>query len=122
MQNVDRRIGDKLRKLRLESDFKQEYLADELSVSQKTYSNMENGRSPFSIEILERICEIYRIELVDLLTGTPVPKFTDVAITMSTLSEELLVQLKARVDDLKELLTEKNKRIEILEKSKAAIQ
>ena len=36
-------IGIKLRKLRMQNGYSQEYLAEVLEVSQKTYSNMENG-------------------------------------------------------------------------------
>lgn len=48
------RIGIKLRKLRMEKGYSQEYLAEVLEVSQKTYSNMENNKSSISIETLKK--------------------------------------------------------------------
>jgi len=47
-------ISNKLRKLRMEKGYSQEYLAEVLAVSQKTYSNMENNKSSISIKTLKK--------------------------------------------------------------------
>jgi transcriptional regulator with XRE-family HTH domain len=39
------KIGNRLRKLRIAKGYSQEYMADVLQISQKTYSNMENDKS-----------------------------------------------------------------------------
>jgi DNA-binding XRE family transcriptional regulator len=38
-------LGEKLKKARINKNFTQEYLAEVLNVSQKTYSNFENDKS-----------------------------------------------------------------------------
>ena len=52
-------IGIKLRKLRMQNGYSQEYLAEVLEVSQKTYSNMENDKSSISIDTLKKIAQEY---------------------------------------------------------------
>ncbi len=54
LQKSGIKIGYKLRKLRMEKGYKQEYLAEVLEISQKTYSNMENDKSSISIDTLKK--------------------------------------------------------------------
>ena len=61
-------IGNKLRRLRIEKGYSQEYLADVLAISQKTYSNMENDKSSISIDTLKKIAEEYKIDLIELIS------------------------------------------------------
>lgn len=49
------KIGNKLRQLRINKGYSQEYMAEILAVSQKTYSNMENDKSSISIEALKKL-------------------------------------------------------------------
>ena len=118
------KIGSKLRKLRMEKGYKQEYMADVLDISQKTYSNMENDKSSISIDTLKKIAEEYKIDLIELLSDDKVviqnnssnDTSTFNGIFINHLSEELLNQMKERVTDLKQIIAEKDKRIETLEK------
>ncbi len=48
------KIGNKLRQLRINKGYSQEYMAEILAVSQKTYSNMENDKTSISIEALKK--------------------------------------------------------------------
>ncbi len=118
-------IGNKLRKLRMGKGYSQEYLAEVLEVSQKTYSNMENNKSSISIETLKKIAEEYKIDLIELLSDDKVIVQNNSSRESSTfqggiiinhMSEELLNQMKERIEDLKETILEKNKHIELLEK------
>jgi len=127
IQNPSIKIGSRLRKLRMEKGYKQEYMADILKVSQKTYSNMENDKSSISIETLKKIAEEYKIDLLDLITSeTPIIQNNNSnengtfqsGIIINQLSEELLNQIKGRVEDLKQIIIEKDKRIEFLESQK----
>jgi transcriptional regulator with XRE-family HTH domain len=52
---------DKLRELRILKGLSQEYLAMELGISQKAYSNIENGKVNLSHEKLSKISEILGI-------------------------------------------------------------
>jgi transcriptional regulator with XRE-family HTH domain len=123
LQKSGIKIGDKLRKLRMEKGYKQEYLAEILEISQKTYSNMENDKSSISIDTLKKIAEEYKIDLIELLSDDKVvvqhnnshDTSTFNGIFINHLSEELLNQMKERIEDLKKMIEEKDKRIEILE-------
>lgn len=123
LQKSGIKIGDKLRKLRMEKGYKQEYLAEVLEISQKTYSNMENDKSSISIDTLKKIAEEYKIDLIELLSDDKVvvqhnnshDTSTFNGIFINHLSEELLNQMKERIEDLKKMIEEKDKRIEILE-------
>jgi transcriptional regulator with XRE-family HTH domain len=57
-------IGNKIRSLRLEKGYSQEYLAEVLEVSQKTYSNIENDKSSIKIDTLIKIAEEFKIDLL----------------------------------------------------------
>jgi transcriptional regulator with XRE-family HTH domain len=127
IQNPSIKIGSRLRKLRMDKGYKQEYMADILEVSQKTYSNMENDKSSISIDTLKKIAEEYKIDLLELLSNDPnivqhnnsnVNSTFQSGIIINQLSEELLNQIKGRVEDLKHIITEKDKRIEFLENRK----
>lgn len=117
------KIGSKLRKLRMDKGYKQEYMAEVLEISQKTYSNMENDKSSISLDTLKKIAEEYKIDLMELISDDKVVIQNNSSNDTSTfngfvvnhLSEELLQQFKERIEDLKQIIEEKNKRIEILE-------
>ncbi len=117
-------IGNKLRKLRMEKGYSQDYLAEVLEVSQKTYSNMENNKSSISIDALKKIAEEYKINLIELLSDDKVnaqnnslreSSSLQVGIIINHLTEELLNQMKERIEELKKTISEKNKLIELLE-------
>ena len=119
------KIGTKLRKLRMEKGYKQEYMAEVLNISQKTYSNMENDKSSISIDTLKKIAEEYKIDLMELISDDKVIIQNNSSRENSTfqggiiinhLSEELLNQLKERVNDLKQIIDAKDKLIADLEK------
>lgn len=118
------KIGSKLRKLRMEKGYKQEYMADVLEISQKTYSNMENDKSSISLDTLKKIAEEYKIDLMELISDDKVVIQNNSSNDTSTfngfvvnhLSEELLTQLKERVQDQKHIIAEQAKRIQLLEK------
>lgn len=120
-------IGNKLRRLRIEKGYSQEYLADVLAISQKTYSNMENDKSSISIDTLKKIAEEYKIDLIELISDDNIivqinnsrenSKF-QAGIIINPMSEELLNQMKERIEELKQTICEKNKQIELLAKRK----
>lgn len=117
-------IGNKLRQLRMNNGRSQEYMADLLDVSQKTYSNIENDKSSISIEVLKKIAAEYKVDMLELLYDGKVVvqhnSFTDTSsmqgIIYNHAQDELIQQLKERVEDLKNNLAEKEKKIATLEK------
>jgi transcriptional regulator with XRE-family HTH domain len=118
------KIGNKLRQLRMNKGYSQEYVAEILAVSQKTYSNMENDKSSITIEVLKKIAEEYKVDIIELLSDGKVVvqhnNFSDTSsmqgIIYNHASDELIAQLKSRIEDLKNSLAEKEKHIAILEK------
>lgn len=59
----------KIKLLRESNNYTQQYVADELNISQNTYSLIEKGLTKLTIERLEQIAEFYRIEVADFFTS-----------------------------------------------------
>ncbi|WP_435525228.1 helix-turn-helix domain-containing protein [Chryseobacterium indoltheticum] len=53
-------LGEKLKKARINKNFTQEYLAEMLNVSQKTYSNFENDKSKPGFSQVEEMAKVLR--------------------------------------------------------------
>jgi len=50
-----------IRKKRRELDFSQEYMAMELGISQKAYSDIENGKTKLKMDVLFKIANIFNV-------------------------------------------------------------
>ncbi|MDR6516792.1 helix-turn-helix domain-containing protein [Chryseobacterium camelliae] len=55
-----------IRKVRRSKDFTQEYMAFEMGISQKAYSDIENGKVKINLEILTKISKILEIRPSDI--------------------------------------------------------
>ena len=51
-----------MRILRESNDYSQEYVADVLNINQKTYSNLESGKSRLTIDRILQLAELYRVK------------------------------------------------------------
>lgn len=58
---MKQKCNENLRKLRRENDYSQEYVADILGVSQKYYSNIENGKIMMNPKIITKLCNIFNV-------------------------------------------------------------
>ncbi|WDF46019.1 helix-turn-helix transcriptional regulator [Chryseobacterium sp. KACC 21268] len=58
--------GKSIRKIRREKDFTQEYMAFEMGISQKAYSDIENSKVKINLDILNKISTILRIKPSDV--------------------------------------------------------
>lgn len=58
--------GQNIRKIRRERDFTQEYMAFEMGISQKAYSDIENSKVKINLEILTKISDILEIKPSDI--------------------------------------------------------
>ena len=58
----------KIRKIRLEKSFSQEYMANELGITQSQYGKIENGVVKLSYERLQKIARVLELE-VNFLTS-----------------------------------------------------
>ena len=59
-------VHSKLRNVRTQKGYTQEYMADSLGISQKQYSRLENGESGITLDYLEKICKKLEINPQDL--------------------------------------------------------
>lgn len=59
--------GNLIRKLRQLKGYSQEYMAIQLGISNKTYVNIENGKSRIDLERFFRLSQIFEINPIDFL-------------------------------------------------------
>lgn len=64
----------RLRDLREDSDYTQQYVADYLVCTQATYSRLENGTRVLSVEMLVKLSELYNVSTDYLLDLSDFPK------------------------------------------------
>ncbi|MFM7104249.1 MAG: helix-turn-helix domain-containing protein [Flavobacteriales bacterium] len=56
-----------IKALRLRNNFKQEYVADVLGMSQPEYSKVETGARKIELAVLKELCKLYDVELEVLM-------------------------------------------------------
>ncbi|KMQ59540.1 hypothetical protein ACM46_20895 [Chryseobacterium angstadtii] len=120
-------IGTKLARLRRKKGFSQDEVAARLNVSQPAYHKWETGLSRPTDEHIMKICELFEIEIEELLQDDP-STFNNNTISDSTvlnssnsiisninlLSPELMQQVLKNQQQITETLNTQNKLIEIL--------
>ncbi|GJH40804.1 hypothetical protein RCZ04_13540 [Capnocytophaga sp. HP1101] len=57
---------DKIRKIREAKDYKQEFVAAQLNISQRAYSSIENGKTQLTVERLFEIIKILDTSLPEI--------------------------------------------------------
>lgn len=102
-------LGEKLKKARINKNFTQEYLAEMLNVSQKTYSNFENDKSKPGFSQVEEMAKVLDVSVLDFLSGDSITvNQTDNKIAIAqnyasiSTSEKLIEQYEERIKELKE--------------------
>lgn len=60
-------IGFKLKTLREFNNFSQEYIAQQLNISQAAYSKIEGGSTQLGIDYLTKLAELYKISPNEIL-------------------------------------------------------
>lgn len=68
MEIQEFKIGKNIRTIREIKGYSQDYMAEKLNISQKTYSNIEADKSKINTEIIKSISEILGIDPVRLLS------------------------------------------------------
>lgn len=61
-------FGDKLKDARTAKGLKQSEVAEKLDCAPTSLTNWENGKVQPSLDVLSRICEVYEISPLSLLT------------------------------------------------------
>ena len=57
---------DSLRELRRKKNYSQEFMAEELGISQKAYSDIENGKTTLKHGVLEKLSKVLDVSQDDL--------------------------------------------------------
>ena len=70
-------IYDRLKKVRLEKNFSQDYLAKKLGVTQKAYSKIENNETKLNVDILQRLSEILEVPIETFFKSANQPSLND---------------------------------------------
>lgn len=124
--------AQQLKGLRIKNNYTQEYLATTLKISQKTYSNLESGKSKINLDHLHALAAIYKLELLALVTlltrATPATMEQLHAAHQETstydlynginkdLTHDLLQEQQRQIDQLVYEKKELEKRLELFER------
>lgn len=63
------KINETLRQLRLERGMTQEEAAEQIGLTRQAVSSYESGRTQPGLDILERLAQVYEVELTDIIYG-----------------------------------------------------
>uniref|UniRef100_UPI00404A2595 helix-turn-helix domain-containing protein n=1 Tax=Flavobacterium sp. TaxID=239 RepID=UPI00404A2595 len=104
-------IGLKLKKMRKEKGWTQEWVADQLHLSQSAYARIENGESHSWANHFESICNIYDITPEDLIKLESVTINNNQkggnstnAFVINQLSDKLIEQYEFRLKEKDEII------------------
>ncbi|MFL9483807.1 helix-turn-helix transcriptional regulator [Chitinophagaceae bacterium LWZ2-11] len=65
--NATEQLSSKLKLLREVHNYTQEYVAGVLDISQNTYSLIEKGESKITIDRLDKLAHLYKMDVTDLI-------------------------------------------------------
>lgn len=63
------KINETLRQLRLDRDMTQEDVAEQVGLTRQAVSAYESGRTQPGLDILQRLADVYQVELTDIIYG-----------------------------------------------------
>lgn len=113
---MNNQIENNIRRFRELKGYSQEYMAQELGISQSSYAKIENGSTKITIDRLQQIAEILDIEVSSLISSSKQPIFNqknEKGAYGNGYVENLHVENKEMTE---KLLAEKDKLILKLEK------
>lgn len=108
---INKKIGEELRMIRLSKNLSQEVLADELKVSVSTLSNLERGHTEFTLSRLYEILFVLNISIFDFLRRIHEDDgFDNISVKEDPLLYTKTKQLEKEIQQIKSTLEElKNK-------------
>lgn len=62
-------IGTLIKKIRESKGYSQEYIADEINISQSAYSDLENNKTKLDLVRLQKIANVLQVNLTSILNG-----------------------------------------------------
>jgi transcriptional regulator with XRE-family HTH domain len=118
-------VAQRVKKVRVEKNFSQDYLAKKLGLSQKAYSKIENSESKLNVETLVKIAEILDTPITNFFDESSRPIVNDYSnrtggdnIIYKNIynekTEDLYNQLLKAKDDI---INAKQSEIEVLKKT-----
>lgn len=69
LKTIQNAIGRKLKKIRLDKNFSQEYVSLEVGISRDHLSNLENGKFPINIKTLYKLACFYEVNFEYFFLG-----------------------------------------------------
>ncbi len=112
------KIGTKLKTLRTAKGFEPVDVAEKLGISKSTYGRYERNETVPDGTMLEKIAEVYEIDLVELFNDESYTFYNHKNkgdnignVVINNLSEKLNEQYEARINDLKEQNNELKERL-----------
>jgi transcriptional regulator with XRE-family HTH domain len=115
-------IASKIRLLREVHNYTQEYVANILDISQNTYSSIERGETKLTLVRLEKLANIYRMDLVDLIQMNEQTLIHTITHSVEVLSEQVTanqmheVERKLYLDTISRLERENDKLHSLIDK------
>lgn len=101
-------LGERLKQARILKNISQEYMANALNVSQKTYSNFENNKSSPSFSQIEEISKILETSVLTFLAEEKMAFYqtnssgANNGLVINQLSERLIEQYEMHIKRLEE--------------------
>jgi len=71
------KLGEKIRKIRVEKGFSQEYVAEKLGMTSPAFSNIERDKTHLTCDRIEEISKRLEIDPFELVKNEPVMIFKD---------------------------------------------
>ena len=68
-EQLVKNIRERIKKIRVEKGYSQEYMADMLSISQNAYHKLERGHTRINLKKFIDIATILEIEISELING-----------------------------------------------------
>ena len=69
MSSVKLLLGKKIRQLRKEHNWTQDFLSEKLGINSQSLLRIENGKTFPTVQNLEKIAEVFEIEISDLFNN-----------------------------------------------------
>jgi transcriptional regulator with XRE-family HTH domain len=67
---ISRIIAERIRQLRRDKDYSQQFMADAIGISQNAYSKLESGKTPIHLDRLVQVAALLDINVCALLEET----------------------------------------------------
>lgn len=93
------KYGERLRELRKEHGLSQEEVALNADITPSYFGRIERGQANPTVSMLEKICDVIGISIIDIFTETDTN-----LLGIDTLSMQILHQLHGKTDREKELV------------------